>query len=137
MENSPLKNRILKSIIVLENGCWNWKLSLRNGYGRIDIKSKKYSAHRVSYEEFKGEKIPFGMEIDHKCKNKACVNPEHLEIVTRSENVKRSKPSKCPKGHEYTDENTYFNPARNGFRQCKKCDRNRKKIKQNESTSRI
>lgn len=121
-----IKERILENVTICENSCWNWNLSLRKGYGRISINGKRYSAHRISFEQF-NSKIEEGFEIDHLCKNKSCVNPKHLESVTRSENIKRSKPDNCPKGHEYNEENTYLNPSRGGFRQCKKCESQRKK----------
>jgi hypothetical protein len=66
--------------------------------------------------------IPEGLTIDHLCTNKACVNPEHLEPVTRGENVRRhySSQEKCEKGlHFWTEDNTHVRP--NGRRQCKAC----------------
>ena len=85
-------------------------------------------AHRFAYE-MKNGKIPDGMVIDHLCRVHSCVNPDHLEAVTNSENVRRGeapraarerakKISKCPKGHEYSEENTRM---RNGKRHCKTC----------------
>lgn len=58
-----------------------------NGYGQIKIRNKNYYAHRVSWEYHRGE-IPEGMEIHHKCAVEACVNPDHLMLVTHKEHMK-------------------------------------------------
>jgi hypothetical protein len=71
------------------HGCWVWKSYLSKiGYGRFYFKGKLMLAHRYSYENFVGL-IPDNMEVDHKCKNKSCVNPKHLEAVTHKENIRR------------------------------------------------
>jgi hypothetical protein len=82
--------------------------------------------HRVSYEAFKGP-IPDGLTIDHLCRNRACVNPEHLEPVTMRVNCLRgespaavhARKTHCPKGHEYSAENTYRHKG--NHRMCKLC----------------
>ncbi len=75
-------------------GCWNWKHSLQaSGYGQINIGGKPVTAHRAVYEKYRGE-IPHGLHIDHLCRNRKCVNPEHLEPVTQRENLRRGATAK-------------------------------------------
>ena len=67
------------------SGCWLWtRASLKTGYGTFSIKGKTFLAHRKAYEFYIGP-IPEGMDIDHKCGLKSCVNPEHLRLATRSQ----------------------------------------------------
>lgn len=114
--------------ISLENKCWNYIGSVdKDGYGMFRLYDKTYRTHRLSYLLFKGE-IPQNYVIDHICSNRKCCNPDHLEAVTNSENIKRGDTGKnnhqslkeyCPKGHKYTPENTYINPK--GSRECMIC----------------
>lgn len=94
--------------------CWEWTAAKEPaGYGMFSIaRCQSRRAHRISYELFVGP-IPDGLVIDHLCRNKGCVNPEHLEPVTGGENSRRGlsgvlKPptTHCVHGHEYTPENT-------------------------------
>lgn len=114
---------------VKQNGsCWEW-LPKKNsrGYGQFSLTGKTDVAHRVSYRHFKGD-IPLNYQLDHLCRNRKCVNPEHLELVTKRENLLRgvgasainSKKTHCPKGHEYTKENTLKS---NNRRICKECNK--------------
>lgn len=96
----PIKDRIRRLSVDDENGCWIWQgATNKSGYGQIQtgrqVGGGPKFAHRISYEEHNG-KIPEGMVVDHLCykengySNKLCVNPEHLEVVTQSENQRRS-----------------------------------------------
>ena len=112
-----------------ESGCWMWTSRLDgSGYGKMKLDGKEWGAHRLIYEELI-EPIPEGLELDHLCRNHACVNPAHLEPVTHIENCRRgvcgavttarqTAKTHCPYRHEYTPENTY---TPNGHRNCRKC----------------
>jgi len=116
------KKYITERIKVDDNGCWNYPHSVNvKGYSRI----QGNYAHRVSYELFKS-KIPEGLTIDHLCKNKICINPEHLEAVTGVENVRRSdaapsinaRKTHCIRGHLLSGNNLKMSQ---GKRQCRTC----------------
>lgn len=107
------------------DGCRLWTGPLtRDGYGRFQVDGRLVLAHRWAYEHWVGP-IPEGLEIDHLCRVRNCVWPEHLEPVTHLENVRRGvrPPLKthCPQGHEYAGDNLYVNPA--GYRECRTCSR--------------
>ncbi len=136
------------------SGCWLWTGRWsEDGYGRSarresDGKSHNRMAHRVSYEMLVG-KVPHGMFLDHLCRTRCCVNPMHLEPVTNRENVIRgrfpsmvkerlSKITHCPKGHEYTQDNTYIRIF-NGYkcRQCMICRNSRDKSRDRKKERRV
>ncbi len=108
-----------------EDACWEWTGAKSTaGYGQIRVGDPLVYAHRFSYEWIVG-RIPEGLDIDHLCRNPGCVNPSHLEPVTRRENVRRGiaglaqkARTHCPQGHPYDSKNTYI--YRNN-RQCRIC----------------
>lgn len=112
--------------------CWLWTGNINHaGYGRFNYLGKRIMAHRVSYELVVGP-IPEGLQIDHLCRVRNCVNPSHLEPVTNAENVRRgiSVPpfavinrakTYCPQNHPYDEVNTEFRPS--GRRRCRACSR--------------
>lgn len=85
----------LEDRIDMSGDCWLWKgyVHKKDGYGRYRLPGMKWdkTAHRVVYELYRNISIPDDMTIDHLCLNKICVNPEHLEVVSRSENSKRAR----------------------------------------------
>lgn len=123
------------SRIVVNECCWDWDgAHFKTGYAETWDGRRPLYAHRVSYELWVGP-IPDGFVIDHLCRNRGCVNPEHLEAVSQRTNILRGTgmsarhavKTHCPKGHEYTAENTYNYPNKNS-RECRVCMRERNRI---------
>jgi hypothetical protein len=126
-ERSVLE-RLLSHVEIADDGCWVWTGSLDdNGYARFTVSAEQRAkpAYRVAYELIAGP-VPDGLTLDHLCRNRACVNPEHLEPVTQGENVMRSplsvsgrniRKTHCPRGHAYDRRRP------NGSRRCSRCDK--------------
>ena len=109
-------------------GCWLWTACIRpDGYGAFSLNAKARLAHRLAYIELVGP-IPEGKTLDHLCRVRNCVNPDHLEPVSIAENVQRGinywrNRTHCSAGHEYTPENTMEGKNGAGLpcRVCRKC----------------
>ncbi len=117
------------------DGCWVWTAARHpRGYGHFNPDGVVRSAHRLAYEVWVGP-IPEGLDLDHLCRNTSCVNPGHLEPVSRKENTMRgdtitaahARRTHCPQGHPYDEENTYHIPSRPTARYCRICQAEHKK----------
>ena len=126
-ERPSLEERFWRKVKKTET-CWLWGGSVNKvtGYGQIQINGRPELVHIISYR-LTGKIIPEGMELDHLCRNRTCVNPIHLEPVMHRDNVLRgnnacatnAKVTHCPQGHPYDLFNTYHRP--DGGRDCKVC----------------
>jgi len=134
------KELLLSEVRVTETGCWLRERSISTkGYSRWEKKVSpwpyKWPAHRVYHEFFKGP-IPEGFEPDHLCRVRHCVNPDHLELVTKKENILRgigpaaenARKTHCPQGHAYAPANTYRSSR--GERVCRTCKRARDRARE-------
>lgn len=126
MAKQDIHERFFSKLSVT-NKCWLWKGFTRvDGYGSFSFNGKECRSHRVAFELFKGP-IPEGLQIDHLCRVRHCVNPEHLEAVTLKENINRGirhKKSKifCNQGHYLSEANVYYMQTRTKTgRHCKLC----------------
>lgn len=130
---TPASVRFWEKVRKVDGGCWEWTAGQQGmGYGMFHpTHEENVLAHRFSFEAHVGP-IPEGLVIDHLCRNRLCVNPDHLEPVTNEENLRRGAGyaiqngmrTHCKNGHEYTPENTYTDPTK-GTARCRECSRNR------------
>ena len=109
--------------------CWEWKsLHHKSGHGKFKLRGRMLGAHRIAYHAIVGE-IGAGIELHHTCHNPGCVNPAHLQPLTKSEHsrlnpmsIAQASQTHCKRGHAFTDENTYL---WRGRRYCRECQRAR------------
>lgn len=125
MNPDMLPPRMATKVRVSDTGCWEWLGAMSDtGYGSVGHGGRIYSTHRLAYSLLVGP-IPEGLVLDHLCEVRRCLNPQHLEPVTRAENNRRAQKqwlTVCKAGHERTDENTYVHPV-TGARACRECAR--------------
>lgn len=137
-KNAVVRDLLIKLLnrLVSADNCWILKPNEPTGYSRTMHDRKRMMTHRAVYEILVGP-IPDGLQLDHLCRNRACINPEHLEPVTIEQNLLRSNltiasqnksKTHCLNGHEFTEQNTYIWSGRPTSRGCKQC-RNQATIK--------
>lgn len=143
MKARSLKDRFAEKWMPGEDGCWQWTgaIELSQGYGQIRTGGpgggRRTRAHRVAYELYVGP-IPEGLQIDHLCRNRGCVNPSHLEAVDSRTNTLRgegisaqyARRTICGKGHSLEGENLYWATPKNAnrpVRQCRECSREKRR----------
>jgi len=116
-------------VVLLPGSCWGWIAGKNSdGYGSFTYQNKGYGAHRFAYLKLKGD-IPEGRVLDHLCRVRRCVNPDHLEPVTDKVNILRgygraaiqSRRTVCPNGHPLSGENLVPSSLKHGRRNCATC----------------
>ena len=128
----PIIDRFWSKVAISEIGCWEWQgCQTSAGYGQLSQNRQSHAlyAHRFAYEYFNNTSIPKDLEVDHLCRNRNCVNPDHLELVSHQENILRgigiiamnARKTHCPQGHPYDKKNTYFRPSHPNYRECRQC----------------
>ena len=129
-----LPARFWDKVRVREDGCWEWTAQLVDGYGYFRVGSltdgtrRHVYSHRYAYEHLVGE-VPAGLQCDHLCRNRACVYPGHIDVVTCRTNLLRgngvsarnARKTHCAQGHAYDLLNTHI--TKDGSRRCRACDR--------------
>lgn len=141
----PIVERFFSKVYISITGCWLWT-AYRNkaGYGDFGVRRRVMKAHVFSWEFHNGKEVPRGLDVCHTCDTPSCVNPDHLFVGTRTDNMRDcaskgrifrdglavrwnyfKNKTHCPRGHEYTTANTYVHPT-TGKRDCLTCKKVRK-----------
>ena len=125
--------------LYLDGDCLTYSGCLSNGYGKVGYKGKSHRVHRLLYEEFVGP-VPAGLDLDHICRNRACANVEHLEPVTRAENLNRGislnrMKTHCPEGHPLSGDNLKLEAGNR--RRCVTCNRKYKRLWEAAKSARL
>lgn len=128
----PVAARLAVNTELTANGCLVWKSVVgKNYYASMSVEGKRVTVHRYLYEQKYGP-VKEGLELDHLCRNKACVNIDHLEPVTHAENIFRARPSEwnagkkkthCHRGHPLSGENLIVGTRGRLCRECSKITR--------------
>ncbi len=118
-------HRLLSSIKI-KNDCWLWQGQISHkGYGIIGYKNRKRRAHRISYVLIGKKSLTPGLDLHHKCRNRYCINPDHLEELTRKEHACKdeygfgkfnAQKKVCIRGHPFAGDK--LNNTSKGYRQC-------------------
>lgn len=136
----PIEERLWGNVQVTPAGCWEWMgpKDREGGYGSLRIGGRRFGktlkAHRLAFMLHHGlSKIPYGLHVMHSCDNPPCINPAHLSLGTRSDNMRdagakgrnstvgKSRLTHCVRGHELAGDNVYLTTE--GHRRCRKCVR--------------
>lgn len=117
-----LDAKFAAKVVLDPSGCLLWQGATCRGYGHLR-RDRTWKAHRWAYRLAHGSIDPL-LVIDHLCRTRLCVNPAHMELVTREENLNRGvrsplKPG-CPQGHPYSADNTYLVGKRRHCRTCRR-----------------
>lgn len=128
-----LTDRFFDRVVEINTECWLWNgRHDKDGYALWDLINffgrRETRTARISFALYYGYPVPDEMQVDHLCRNRGCVNPEHLESVTNRENTLRGSgvaainaaKTCCKRGHEFNESNTYYRPDGTG-RACRTC----------------
>ena len=124
--DAQIANALLKYSVV-PTGCWLWSGTIANtGYGQVWVMGRRFSAHRFFYQSHVGP-INSSQVVDHLCRNRSCVNPAHMELVTNKENILRgispsaenARKTECKRGHKLEGDSVYLYMGK--VRMCRLC----------------